>query len=148
MPRLPLKLYQQIHKHMPIPCVDVIVIHNSHFLLLKRKNRPAQEDWWFLGGRIYRDETLSSAVIRKTKEEAGINTQNPKLLGLDETMFPDGPFDWSTHTINAVFLVQVNKNQPIKLDGQSSEYRWFNTIDTDWHPYIQKFLIQAGFKAN
>lgn len=143
---IPSDLYEKIHAIMPIACVDIIIINNNSFLLLKRKNKPAKNQWWFPGGRIFKNETLTEAVIRKSFEETGLKVKIINRLGAEETIFPDGPFNSATHTINIVYLVKAINPEEIKLDEQSGEYNWFSEINENWHPYIKNFLKIAGFK--
>ncbi len=139
--------YQQIHKVMPIPCVDIVLVKDGQFLLAKRQNKPAQGQWWLPGGRVLKGETLEGAVARKMKQETGLKVSIKKMLGTDVTMFPDGPFDGPTHTINTVFLASpYETGSVISLDIQNKEYQWFYHINNDWHPYVKKFLEMAGFE--
>lgn len=144
--KINLKLYKKIHESMPIPCVDIILIYENKFLLVKRKNKPVQNQWWFPGGRILKGEKFLEAVRRKTKEEIGIAIKSAKLLGADETIFPDGPFDDYTHSVNLIFSAQLSKPNKIILDKQSESYEWFEKINKNWHWYIKKYLRLAGFK--
>jgi len=138
---IPKNLYKKIHEAMPIACVDIVIISDNKFLLVKRKNKPAQGLWWLPGGRILRNETIQDTVTRKAKEETGLKVKIVKCLGVDETIFPDGPFGSSTHTINVVFLVKpLSPVMNIKLDEQSDESKWFSKIEKNWHPYVKKFL--------
>lgn len=143
---IPSDLYEKIHMTMPIACVDIIIINDNSFLLVKRKNKPAQNQWWFPGGRILKDETLIEAVIRKSFEETRLKVKIINRIGVEETIFPDGPFNSATHTINVVYLTKVINPETIKLDEQSGEYNWFSGINENWHPYIKNFLSLAGFK--
>jgi colanic acid biosynthesis protein WcaH len=145
MSELPLEQYKEFHRLMPILCVDVVLVHGNSFLLLKRKNAPACGEWWLPGGRVLRDELLADAAKRKIREETGLESKEPEMLGADETLFPDGPFGWSTHTVNIVFRADAVKGEA-KVDNQSEEFQWFEKIDESWPEYVKKFLKKAGFK--
>lgn len=142
---IPPEQYKEFHRLMPVACVDIVLTRGNSFLLVKRKNAPARNEWWFPGGRILRDEHFADAVARKIFQETGLKTENPIILGIDETFFPDGPFGSSTHTINIVFQANTETNDVI-LDNQSGKYQWFGHIDEKWDPYVKKFLSKAGFK--
>lgn len=146
MGNIPIELYRQIHEVLPISCVDIVLKNGESFLLAKRNNKPAQGHWWFPGGRIFKNETLQDAAIRKARQETGLDIKIEKLLGVDETIFPDGPFDSSTHTINVVFLAAcTNPANIVTLDDQNDTYQWFSCIDNTWDPYVKKFLRLASF---
>lgn len=129
---------------MPIPCVDIVIKQNGKILMGKRTNKPVKGFWWFPGGRINKGETLEEAAIRKIKQEIGIDVKKVKQLGVEETIFKnDGPFGWTTHTINIVFLVEFKKDEKIILDEQHSEFKWFLKIEKDFHSYLKKFIKLA-----
>jgi colanic acid biosynthesis protein WcaH len=140
-------LYKKIQEVVPIACVDIIVKDSEgKFLLLKRKNEPAKGKWWFVGGRIKKGETLEKAAIRKVKEETELKIISKKILGVDQTIFKKGVFGVSTHTINVIFLAQIKGRYKLKLDNQTSNYKWFKHINPHWHPYIKKFLELSDSK--
>lgn len=144
--QIPRELYQQIHAMVPIACVDIVLKNGNFFLLAKRINKPAQGQWFLLGGRILKNEKLEDAARRKILQETSINVTIERMLGADETMFLDGPFGDSTHTVNIVFLATpTNPENLITLDNQNSGYQWFSNVDDAWHPYVKKFLGLAGF---
>lgn len=143
---IPAELYRQIHGAVPIPCVDIVLKKEQSFLLALRKNKPAQGQWWFPGGRVFKGERLVEAVERKLLQEIGLSATIEKVLGVDETMFVNGPFEGPTHTINTVFLATLDvNNDTVMLDSQNSEYQWFTHIDDTWPTYVKKFLALSGF---
>ncbi len=75
-------VYDVIKKSFPIPCIDLIIQNSAgEVLLLKRKNEPAKNQWWFPGGRILFGETRNEAVARKIKKECGISGTVVEDLG-------------------------------------------------------------------
>lgn len=143
---IPLEIYEQLHKFLPIPTVDIILVDKGSFLLVKRKNKPAQGQWFFPGGRVLKGEKLEEAALRKIEEEVGLPVTLKEKLGADEQIFSDGPFGNSTHTISIVFLAESKGHRDsVVLDNQGEEYYWFSRIDDSWHPYVKKYLKLAGF---
>lgn len=140
--------YKKILEMMPIPCVDVVLIHDGKFLLGKRKNEPGKEWWWIFGGRVFKGETLEEAAVRKVEEEVGINIDksNLRFLGTSETMFDVSQLAGSTHTINTFFSYNLDDEFEINLDGQNSETKWSDKIDPELHPYLKLVLRKSGFK--
>src|SRR3989339_1730756 len=113
------KLYKKIQEVLPICCVDVVILNkNKEFLLLKRKNEPAKDQWWVPGGRIKKGEKTEKAVLRKVKEETGLNIKIKKMLGVKETIFKKGFFGNSVHTLNIIFLAKAKSNK-VKMDFQN-----------------------------
>ena len=57
---IPSKLYKRFVENMPLCCLDLIVVNNKKFILIKRKFNPAKDKWWFPGGRVFFGEDLTS----------------------------------------------------------------------------------------
>lgn len=142
--KIPEELYKEILENMPICCVDAVVVYNNKVLMIYRNIEPCKNQWCFPGGRIYKNEKMKEAVTRKVLEETGLEVKIIKKIGVYETMFNRGPFDdlkTGVHTTNIPFLVKpLYKDFKIKLDKTSSDYKWINKIDKDFHPYIKKVL--------
>ena len=140
------KLYKKIQEVLPICCVDVVIFNkNKEFLLLKRKNEPAKDQWWVPGGRIKKGEKTEKAVLRKVKEETGLNIKIKKMLGVKETIFKKGFFGNSVHTLNIIFLAKAKSNK-VKMDFQNSEYKWFSKTEKKLDPYIRQVIKLAVIK--
>ena len=67
--KIPSDEYARILENMPVCCVDVIIANDKKALLVYRKDEPAKNKWWVVGGRILKNEKLEDAVIRKVLEE-------------------------------------------------------------------------------
>ncbi len=145
---IPEKLYREIVKNMPISCVDVLIASRGKFLLGKRKNKPAQGKWWFVGGRIRKGERLEQAARRHVKTETGVSQiKIKKMLGTTESFFKDSAQGPGTHTINTTFLVEIPRDKILlPADSENSEIEWFSRINKNWHPCVRQMLKSAGFK--
>ena len=122
--------YKKIMESMPVVCIDCLVRNDEgKFLLVKRKNEPLKGEYWVPGGRLLKHERLETAVHRKMREELGIDVKIIKNLGFFEEFFDKtaqnvtGGF----HAISFLYLVEPLEND-IKLDGQSSDWGWFDDI--------------------
>tara|TARA_B100001093_G_C26128692_1_gene718122 strand:- start:123 stop:551 length:429 start_codon:yes stop_codon:yes gene_type:complete len=137
------RLYKKIREVIPTACVDLIVINNNKFLLLKRSESPAKGEWWFPGGRIYKSETISETVERKGFEELNIQLAIKEVVSIEESIFTEcNPI---IHTINIVVSTKVLSKNEIKLDNSSHEYRWFSKIDNRLHRCVKRPLEKLGF---
>lgn len=147
--KIPRPLYHKIHKLLPLVCVDAVVVDRGgkQFLLVKRENEPEKGKWWFPGGRIFKNEKLADAALRKVKQEVGLPAKVKKELGTYEYFSKTGYFkDTNSHMIAVVYLVEVNARRDATVDRQSSDSRWFRKINLRWHPYPKRYLKLAGFK--
>ena len=120
------KLYKQFAENFPIICVDGIIVKDGLYLLVQRKNEPLKGEWWVPGGRIYKGETLEKGFRRKVKEETGLDVRVIVRVGFYEEQFKKNDLGIdSKHTISVVFVATpIDATQDIKLDKQSSDYKW------------------------
>jgi colanic acid biosynthesis protein WcaH len=138
--------YKKILELTPVATVDFVIVHEGAFLLGKRKNKPAEGQWWVPGGRIMKGEKQLVALKRKLKEETGMSPASVKFVGVFDAIFPDSAFGPSTHSITNLYLVKPKSIKPLGLDSQHNEFGWFKKIDSKWHPYLKEQLRAAGFK--
>ena len=146
------KLYQKIHNYLPIVCVDIVLKSaDNGFLLVKRKQEPAKDKWWFIGGRVFKNESLESAAKRKMHEETGLIAESmEKIVEGYELMFEEDPFDHGkgTHAICTCFSGRVSNLSNIRLDKHHSDFRVFTHYDNQWNSYLKHCIHLAGFKSN
>jgi len=138
------QLYQEIRAKLPIACVDLLLVHENRFLLLKRLHAPAKGLWWFPGGRILKGETIAEACRRKGRGELGLDLEAGEIVSVEESIFRDE--EPMIHTINMVVKASMkNACQQIILDDTHAEYRWLKTIMPGLHPCVSAPLTKAGF---
>lgn len=135
---IPEDLYKQIIQLMPIICVDVLIEHNNKYLIIKRNDEPAKGEWWLVGGRLHKNESLENCVIRKCKEEVGLDVEIIKQLTIKETQFKTGPFHIPIHSINIIYHVTTNSPH-ITMDSTMTDYQWINK-DSNINQYIKDIL--------
>ena len=137
------KLYQQIVKMMPIPCVDLVIVDNlGRVLLLKRTNEPAKGEWWFPGGRVYYLESRLDAAKRKLREECGLDVSQLTELGTFDVIVERLDNGNQAHGVTTVYLAKVS-SITLVLDSQNSAAEW--RFPSDWlkcrlNPFIERTL--------
>ena len=147
MTHIPGKLYTQILENMPISCVDIAVVAHGAVLLVKRKDAPAQGQWWIPGGRVLKGELLRETAARKAQEEIGIRCHVGPIILTEETIFPDGPDGVSVHSVNSCFCVYpCSPEATPKLDSHHEEYFWTDAIPEGLHQYVERCLRGAGLQ--
>ncbi len=120
---IPDKIYRRITRLVPIACVDLIVTNNKgEILLLRRKNEPAKNEWWFPGGRVHFMETRKDAALRKLKEECGLRGKIEKEIGTYD-LVPESGSHQRLHAITTAFQIHANGIH-VKIDSQSADYKW------------------------
>ncbi|MCX6056534.1 MAG: NUDIX domain-containing protein [Chloroflexi bacterium] len=139
---IPYEQYKRVTEVLPILCVDVVVTNSSgQYLLIKRVNEPRKGQWWVIGGRVYKDETLEQAVARKVWEEASLKIQDIKPIGYYEEFSRANPFGLTTpyHAVSVVFVTIVNDCIALKLDDQSTAWKFAKDLPADFG--VRKFQI-------
>lgn len=142
--KIPDKLYEQICENMPVLCIDVIVLHEGKVLLIQRKEEPEKGNWWFVGGRIHKNEVFGEAAKRKVFEETGLRVKIIKKMDLYNYKFQRSRFPNLTdglHTPTLVFLVEPIGEVKIRLDGTILNYRWVTHIE-EGLPYFVKRILR------
>lgn len=146
--RIPKKIYEQILEHTIISAVDAIIYHEGHVLLALRNQQPCKGQWWFPGGRQYKGETGEEAIIRKIRQELGLQVKVRKQVGVYDVMFGETAFEnvkTGIHYVARVYLVTPRNNvQKIKLDATHDTLRWVGKIEEDLHEYVKTALQESG----
>lgn len=125
--RIPDDLYGEIHKAMPILCVDLAVLLDDRILLLKRKIEPDLGRFWFPGGRLRKLESLHEGAVRIAREEVGLSVDVTGFVGYTNVIFPQDPFGHGqkTHTVSLVFSCSPVSTE-VRIDGNHSEFLWWD----------------------
>lgn len=132
---IPAEHYKQIIEVLPILCVDVIVKNTrNECLLIKRANEPRKGEWWVIGGRLLKGETLEQAVIRKVWEETGLKVDAGHPIGYYEDVSQENPFGLTErlHAVSVVFSTVVDDHQQIRLDDQSLDWKYSKELPADF----------------
>jgi len=144
---IPDQLYSKIIDVMPIPCVDLLVVdRHRNILMLKRKNEPAQGQWWLPGGRVHFGETRHAAAIRKLYEECRLEADSIQELGTYDLILDVPGRKNGSHGITTLFYAQIVDRNALFLDKQSEKAKWLQ-ID-EWkgqslHPFINYALSRV-----
>ena len=133
---IPAEQYKHIIEVLPILCVDVVIKNTrGEYLLIKRANEPRKGEWWVIGGRLLKGETLEEAVVRKVWEETSLNVETGHPIGYYEAVSQENPFGLAPrfHTVSVVFSTVVDDGQRIKLDDQSIDWKYAEDLPADFH---------------
>ncbi|MBO2661853.1 MULTISPECIES: GDP-mannose mannosyl hydrolase [Shewanella] len=124
----------------PLVSIDLVVINtNCQVLLGKRLNRPAKNYWFVPGGRILKNEPLTEAFKRLTRDELGheFTIDQASLLGPFDHFYADNVFsdsalsgnfsvtDNTTHYVAIAYYLKLDSqldNLPLAI--QHGGYKW------------------------
>ena len=137
-------LYKQVIDVIPILCVDIMLKNEEgDYLLIERAREPLKGYWWVIGGRVLKGENLKLAAIRKIKEETGISVREVKLVGYYEDTNETNRFCQAVpqHSVSVVFSAYFDGNQDIKLDYQSSGWKFSKELPQKFNKVLIESLI-------
>lgn len=148
---LPVDVFKLAIEHLPLFAIDLIVTNQQNEILVgKRVNAPAQGFWFVPGGRVFKNESLSDAFFRISKDELGrgFSYKDAKLLGIYDHFYADSVISdkISTHYINAAHVVRIDSSLTDLPILQHTNYRWIpvNSLESEpeVHVYSKVFLHQ------
>lgn len=128
---IPESLYAEIIGLIPIACVDIVIRrHDGCVLLIKRRNEPLRGEWWVVGGRLQHGESAVDGARRKARDEVGIAVSELRFLGYFEGLFNQNAFNnpRTYHTLSLVFEARLDTEAVIRLDSQSSHWKWADAL--------------------
>lgn len=152
---------------LPLVSIDLMITRpgdrGRELLLGLRNNRPAK-GWWFTpGGRIRKNEALSTTLRRVAREEVGLNLDwlnRVQLLGAWDHFYPDSAFDnsISTHYVNLPHVLHLTKDEAQMVQppsGQGHQHQMWSwmpvaqaSLDERVHEYVRMVLPQLGAAGN
>lgn len=95
---------------------------NNKILILKRNpSMPQGNTWGLAGGKIEPNESPRDCVVKKVKQETGINIDQEDLhpIGTYELTYPDMDVQFFA------FSIKLNHETKVTLDPKGSyDYRW------------------------
>lgn len=132
-------LFSKFQNFFPFSCIDLILVKDDKFLLVRRIIPPYKNRLCLPGGIIRRGEKLSSAIRRISNNELGIQVQIIKPVGFYEKIYKN------RHDITHCFVVKTVKGS-LKLDKQASEMMFSNKIPREVPDFFKAMLRDAGFR--
>ena len=121
--------FETVISSTPLISIDLLVKKDNKILLGQRINKPAQGYLFSIGGRVYKNETIDSAMMRIAKNELNIELKlTPRFIGVFEHFYDDSIYqDVSTHYINLAYEIEIEETLNLPNE-QHNEYQWL-TID-------------------
>ena len=137
--------FEAVISSTPLISIDLLVKKDNKILLGKRINKPAQGYLFSIGGRIYKNETINSAMMRIANNELNISLKlTPRFIGVFEHFYDDSIYqDVSTHYVNLAYEIEIEETLNLPTE-QHNEYKWL-TIDEllknkQVHKYVKDYF--------
>ena len=89
---------------------------------------------------MHKNETLKQAVIRKVKQETGLAINKMQPMGYYEDKFKNNSIKLATplHAVSVVFVVTIGDDVKVRLDAQSSEWKFAKRLPVDFR--VRRFI--------
>lgn len=117
---------------VPLVSIDLVIQNASQeYLLGLRNNSPAKGFWFVPGGRIRKNETLTSAMRRIALNELGVALAmtDARLLGAYDHHYQDNFAQQAgveTHYVVIAYALQLREKHAIQTDDQHADIKWWS----------------------
>jgi len=124
--------FKSIIQLTPLVAFDMLIEYDNKILLGKRINNPAKGFYFIPGGRILKNETISSACKRLTLVELGleINLNKFTFHMNTEHIYENNFFnnEFKTHYVCLCYKYKLNEDEykKINIDSQHEETKWMS----------------------
>jgi ADP-ribose pyrophosphatase YjhB (NUDIX family) len=120
--------------------VGAVIISDGKIALIKRGNEPSKGKWTIPGGLVEVGETLEQAVIRETKEETGLDVENPRLIDVVSNVDLDENDIVKYHYVIIEYFVHV-KNGTAQALSDAAELRWVPLNEVEDYNLTRSFRL-------
>lgn len=133
---MPDRLWNQVKRYMPIPCVDVILEDSRGEVLLGWRRIPPYRNVWALpGGRVGKGERLQAAA-KRILAEYGLAARDLFLVGVFPIRFPSR----SDLTVCLAARYPIGEARP---DGwEFSNFRWTRWLPRGIGANYRRMIVQ------
>ena len=133
--------FETVISSTPLISIDLLVKKDNKILLGKRINKPAQGCLFSIGGRVYKNETIDSAMMRIAKNELNIELKlTPRFIGVFEHFYDDSIYqDVSTHYINLAYEIEIEETLNLPNE-QHNEYQWLTINELLESKQVHKYV--------
>jgi colanic acid biosynthesis protein WcaH len=143
--KLPLQRFKRVVRDSVLVSLDMLVLNNQGEVLVGlRRNSPAKGCLFVPGGRIYKGETLRTALQRISKSETGVDLSKEcgTLYGVYDHIYREnawGQPGLSTQYVVIACLFQVHSFTPRPCDDQHEELRMMSVQELLSHPKVHAY---------
>ena len=131
---------KRLYPDQPIVGIGAVIIREGTIALIKRGNEPSKGKWTIPGGLVELGETLEQSVIRETKEETGLDVENPRLIDVVSNVDLDERGKVKYHYVIIDYLVHV-KNGTAKASSDAEELRWVPFEEVEDYDLTRSFRL-------
>ena len=141
--------YAKALSSLVIVTVDILIYDSGEgkIFLAKRHARPLKGERWFIGGRVYRGESLEVAAARIFKRETGrlIDPKRLKFISLARYFFKDKeqePQNEGSDSLSFTFGLEMNAKE---RDGLSNN---LDKAEYEVEAGLEEFNLKTLHESN
>jgi colanic acid biosynthesis protein WcaH len=133
--------FKTVINSTPLISIDLLVKKDNKILLGNRINKPAQNYLFSIGGRVHKNETINSAMMRIAKNELNIELKlMPRFIGVFEHFYDDSIYqDVSTHYVNLAYEIEIGDTLNLPTE-QHNEYQWLTINELLKSKQVHKYV--------
>ena len=136
---------KRLYPDQPVVGVGAVILEEGKIALIKRGNEPARGKWTIPGGLVELAETPEQAVIRETKEEVGLDVENPILMDVVSNVDLDDAGKVKYHYVIIEYHVHV-KAGVAEASSDAVELLWVPFDQVEGYDLTRSFRL--FFKNN
>ncbi len=148
---IPDNLYRDIVDNMPVCTVDVAFFNGdaSKVLVFRRAAQPLKGEWFTIGGRLMKNETVRDCAVRQAEVEAGLKLDPGKLFfgGVFDEIHDASRFGGTVtyHCVDVCWGYFLDEDARIQPDRQHTECQWRAVDDPEFVPMLAvKIMATRG----
>ena len=138
------KLYKNQGMHV-LATIFTIDKGNVKVLLIKRNNEPYKSYWSLVGGAVYNNETMDSAMEREIKEKAGL--ENVKLYKANIFDDIDRAPKFRMFAVSYIGIVDSRKVKINKITEKTQDADWFNIHEVKDLAYDGDIILKCNLET-
>lgn len=142
--------YSQALDSLVIACVDIAPVYEGKLLLGKRTRHP-QADWFIFGGRMIAGERLKESARRLMRVEMNLTINAERIAYLTSFAAAWGkrahePENNGTHTVSFTMTVSLNDSEleSLRLNDEYSDWKLVTLEDLLADEYYHPALHQCA----
>jgi colanic acid biosynthesis protein WcaH len=144
--------FMDVVRLTPLVSIDLLVRSpDGRVLVGRRKNEPAKDRFFLVGGRITKNESRAAAFRRLTREELGteLDISEARFLGVYDHFSPANRFEipgFGTHYVVLGYEVNFYREVSALPQEQHGEYAWQTESELLGSPEVHE-NTKAYFRA-
>ncbi len=131
---------KRLYPDQPIVGIGAVIISEGKIALIKRGNEPSKGKWTIPGGLVELGESPEQAVIRETKEETGLDVENPRLIDVVSNVDLDEKGKVKYQYVIVDYLVHV-ENGTAQAASDALELRWVPFDEVEDYDLTRSFRV-------